>query len=125
MVSAEKPLPTVPIFAAPLQEAAVLNRPGSQAATLGAAQQLLKKSEYRLDPIFSAPQLAWFLALGGTNFHRIRAQQIRSNLIRPLWHADKIPLPFIAIIKAEKTELFGCLDDFGNNVDRKVSRKID
>jgi hypothetical protein len=34
-------------------------------------------------------------------------------------------LPFIAIVKAEEIELLGRLDAFGNDVDGKVSRKID
>ena len=66
-----------------------------------------------------------FLPLSGTNFYLDRAQQIRSDFIRRLWHADKIPLTFIAIVKAEEFELFGCLYALGNHVDGKVSRKKD
>src|ERR1700680_2348824 len=66
-----------------------------------------------------------FLPLSGTNFCLNCAQQIRSDFIRRLWHADKMPLTFIAIVKAEEFELFGCLYALGNDVDGKVSRKKD
>ena len=42
--------------------------------------------------------LATFIALGSTNFGQIRAQQIRSDFSRRLWHSEKMPLPFIAIV---------------------------
>ena len=67
----------------------------------------------------------WLLPLSGTNFYLNRAQQILSDFIRRLWHADKMPLTFIAIVKAEEFELFGCLYALGNHVDGKVSRKKD
>jgi len=66
-----------------------------------------------------------FRVLGSTNFCHIRAQQIRSDFIRRLWQAEKMPLTFIAIVKAEEFELFGCLYALGNHVDGKVSRKKD
>jgi len=67
----------------------------------------------------------WLPPLSRTNFYLDRAQQIRSDFIRRLWHADKMPLTFIAIVKAEEFELFGCLYPLGNDVDGKVSRKKD
>jgi hypothetical protein len=66
-----------------------------------------------------------FLLLSGTNFYLNCAQQILSNFIRRLWHADKMPLTFIAIAKAEEFELFGRLYALGDDVDGKVSRKKD
>ena len=80
---------------------------------------------HRVKRISSVAYGIGFLPLSRTNFYLNRAQQIRAEFIRRLWHADKMPLTFIAIVKAEEFELFGCLYALGNDVDGKVSRKKD